>query len=165
MQLLIVRHAIAFERNTRRWPDDAERPLSPAGMARARKAATGLRRLTPEPLRLLASPLVRAQQTADILTRFAGWPTAEPCALLLPQAAAEGLLALLGRAREERIALVGHQPNLGRLIGACLPGHGTARAFALKKMGVALVSFPHAARAGGGTLVCLLPPKTLRAAR
>jgi phosphohistidine phosphatase SixA len=28
MELLIVRHAIAFERNTRRWPDDAERPLS-----------------------------------------------------------------------------------------------------------------------------------------
>ncbi len=40
MELLIVRHAIAFERNAKRWPDDAERPLSP--LMRASRAATSL---------------------------------------------------------------------------------------------------------------------------
>ena len=39
----MVRHAIAFERDRRRWPDDALRPLTPAGKRRFRKAAGGLR--------------------------------------------------------------------------------------------------------------------------
>jgi hypothetical protein len=50
------------------------------------------------------------------------------------------------------------------LIAACLPGGGAA-AFEMKKMGVALLAFPGAARAGRGRLVWLLPPKVLRAAR
>ena len=76
MELLVVRHAIAFERNARRWPHDAERPLSAHGVARARKAALGLKRLTSPPARVLVSPLRRARETAAILTRFAGWPEA-----------------------------------------------------------------------------------------
>ncbi len=165
MELLVVRHAIAFERSPRRWPDDAERPLSPRGVARARKAALGLKRVTEHPARVLMSPLRRAQQTAAILTRFAGWPEAAPCEQLLPDAAPQALLALLGRTRERRIAVVGHQPGLGRLIAACLPGEVGAAAFELKKMGIALLSFQGVARAGRGQLIWLLPPGILRAAR
>jgi phosphohistidine phosphatase len=165
MELLVVRHAIAFERSPRRWPDDAERPLSPRGVARARKAALGLKRVTEHPARVLMSPLRRAQQTAAILTRFAGWPEAAPCVQLLPEAAPQALLALLGRTRERRIAVVGHQPGLGRLIAACLPGEVGAAAFELKKMGIALLSFQGVARAGRGQLIWLLPPGILRAAR
>ena len=95
MELLVVRHAIAFERSARRWPDDAQRPLSPQGAARARKAALGLKRVTEHPARVLVSPLRRAQQTAAILTQFAGWPEAGECVQLLPRASPEGLLALL----------------------------------------------------------------------
>ena len=76
MELLIVRHAIAFERNIARWPDDADRPLSPKGVARAAKAAAGIKQLVRAPTRVLASPLVRAQQTAAILSEVAGWPRA-----------------------------------------------------------------------------------------
>src|SRR5579871_5762647 len=32
MELLIVRHAIAFERNIHKWPEDSDRPLSPLGV-------------------------------------------------------------------------------------------------------------------------------------
>ncbi|HXO14860.1 MAG TPA: phosphoglycerate mutase family protein, partial [Steroidobacteraceae bacterium] len=99
MELLIVRHAIAFERSARRWPDDAERPLSPQGAARARKAALGLKRITQPPAQVLVSPLRRAHQTAAILTQFAGWPEAAECEQLRPGAAPEGLLALLARTR------------------------------------------------------------------
>src|SRR2546421_8460445 len=74
MELLVVRHAIAFEHSASRWPDDAERPLSPQGAARARKAALGLKRITRPPAQVLVSPLRRTRQTAAILTRFAGWP-------------------------------------------------------------------------------------------
>src|SRR5271168_1279325 len=77
MELLIIRHAIAFERNRRRWRDDGTRPLTPAGMRRSQKAAAGLKELGRAPDRLLTSPLVRARQTAQILTELAGWPPAE----------------------------------------------------------------------------------------
>jgi phosphohistidine phosphatase len=165
MELLIVRHAIAFERSARRWPDDAERPLSPQGAARARKAALGLKRITQPPAQVLVSPLRRAHQTAAILTQFAGWPEAAECAQLRPGAAPEGLLALLARTRGSRIAVVGHQPGLARLLAACLPGGVGAAAFEFRKMGVAQLSFQGEARAGRGTLIWLLPPRILRAAR
>ena len=42
MDLLIVRHAIAMERDAKRWPDDRLRPLSARGIARGSKAAAGL---------------------------------------------------------------------------------------------------------------------------
>jgi len=164
MELLIVRHAIAFERNARRWPDDGERPLSPRGLTRARRAAAGLQRLAVRPTRVLASPLVRTRQTATILTQLAGWPRATDCALLLPGAAPEALLEELARLRDRRIALVGHQPDLGRLLALCLSGSTSDAAFELRKMGVALVAFRGTARAGRGELHWLAPPRLLRAA-
>jgi phosphohistidine phosphatase len=165
MELLIVRHAIAFERNDKRWPDDGDRPLSPRGVTRARSAAAGLRRMTERPTRVLTSPLERARQTAAILTAQAGWPRAVESALLLPGSSPEALLGALARLRERRIAVVGHQPDLGRLLAACLAGNAGSGAFELRKMGVALVAFPAVARGGRGELRWLVPPRLLRAAR
>jgi phosphohistidine phosphatase len=165
MELLIVRHGIAYERNARRWPDDGERPLSPEGVIRARRAAAGLKRITPRPTRLLTSPLRRTEQTAAILTQFAGWPKASPCPLLLPGSSPQALLALVARGQDERVAVVGHQPDLGRLLATCLPGHAGSAAFEFRKMGVALVAFHGAARDGQGELRWLVPPRLLRAAR
>src|ERR1700681_4423383 len=121
MELLVVRHAIAFERSARRWPDEARRPLSPQGVARARNAALGLKRVTENPARGLVSPPRRAQQTAAILTQFAAWPEAGECVQLLPGASPEGLLALLARTHDSRIAVDGHQAARGRALGAWPP--------------------------------------------
>jgi phosphohistidine phosphatase len=165
MELLIVRHAIAYERDAKRWPDDGARPLSPRGEMRARRAAVGLRKLAVRPVRVLASPLERTQQTAAILTRYAAWPKALPCPLLLPGSPPQELLAFLARTRGRRLALVGHQPDLGRLIAACLPGSAGSAAFELRKMAVALIAFQDSVRAGRGELRWLLPPKLLRTVR
>jgi len=164
MELLLVRHAIAFERNARRWPDDDERPLCPRGIARARQAAAGLKRLTRRPGRVLASPLLRTRQTAALLTQFAGWPAALPCDALRPGRVPKTLLALLPRSRNARIAVIGHEPDLSTLLALCLEG-GTRCALPLRKMGVACVRFPGAAQAGRGELAGFLPPRLLRAAR
>ncbi len=165
MELLIVRHAIAVERNTRRWPDDADRPLSPKGVARAAKAAAGIKQLVRAPTRVLASPLVRAQQTAAILSEVAGWPSSRECAELAPGAAPEALLAALRRLPEARVALVGHEPGLSRLLAVALPGDAGTGAFRFRKMGAALLHFAGAARPGGARLEWLVPAKLLRAAR
>jgi phosphohistidine phosphatase len=165
MELLIVRHAIACERNALRWPDDSERPLSPRGIARARRAAAGLKRIAPRPGRILTSPLVRARQTADILREFAGWPRPAICPLLRPGSSPEALLAFIARGHDQRAAVVGHEPDLGRLIATCLAGRAGSAAFGLRKMGVALVVFAGAPRAGRGELRWIIPPRLLRAVR
>ncbi len=165
MELLIVRHAVAFEADARRWPDDGERPLSPQGIARAQKAAAGMKQLVRSPGRVLASPLMRARQTAAILTEVAGWPRATDCAELAPGGSPEALLAVLKRMPETRIALVGHEPGLGRLVAMSLPGAAGAQGFRFRKMGAALLTFQGAARAGGARLAWLVPAKVLRAAR
>src|SRR5215472_14232868 len=148
MELLIVRHAIACERDGKRWPDDGARPLSPRGVMRARRAAAGLKKLAVRPVRVFASPLVRTEQTAAILTQYAGWPRAFACPLLLPGGSPQALLALLARTRGQRLAVVGHQPDLGRLIAACLPGSAGSAAFELRKMALALIAFDGPPRLG-----------------
>jgi len=163
MELLIVRHAIACERDARRWPDDAARPLTPRGALRARRAAAGLKKLAVRPIRVLTSPLERTRQTAAILTQYAGWPKALACSELAPGGSPQQLLALLARTRGRRVAVIGHQPDLGHLIATCLRGSGDGAEFELRKMAVALISFTGAPRSGRGELRWLTPPKLLRA--
>ncbi len=115
-------------------------------MVRARKAAAGLKQIADRPQCVLSSPLVRARQTATILAEFASWPKALECAALAPDEPPEEIFSILANHKEKVIAVVGHQPGLGRLLAACLPaqvrGGVNPEAFELKKMGAALISFP-----------------------
>ena len=165
MDLLIIRHAIAFERDRHRWRDDAARPLSPAGMRRARKAAAGLKQLTKIPQHVLTSPLVRARQTAQILTEVAGWPPAAEAPELAPGESVIAVLNLLGRNRGSVVAIVGHQPGLGHLLSACLIGDGGDLPIEMKKNAVACVSFEGVPRAGRAALKWLATPRILRGFR
>jgi phosphohistidine phosphatase len=165
MDLLIIRHAIAFDRDRNRWHEDAARPLSPAGFRRARKAAAGLKNLTRRPQRLLTSPLLRAKQTAQILTAIAGWPAAEEVAELSPGEPALAVLDLLRKDRSKLTAEVGHHPGLGYLLAACLLGEGASLPIEMKKNAVACLSFEGPPRQGHAALKWLATPKMLRALR
>ena len=165
MDLLILRHGVACERDPKRWPRDGDRPLTAAGMDRARKGAAGLRRICEPPALLLTSPLVRARQTAAILTEIAGWPKALECEELAPGAAPDSVFGRLRGVRAARVALVGHQPGLGELLAASLPGPAKPQSFELKKLGLAALRFEGAPRSGRGRLYWLIPPRLLRSAR
>src|ERR1700680_3183149 len=141
MELLIIRHAIAFERDRDRWRDDGARPLSVAGIKRARKAAVGLKELCEAPDRFLTSPLVRARQTAQILTDIADWPQAEEAPELSPGGSALAVLTLLDQKRGKVVGVVGHEPELRALLTVCLLGEDGAVAIDMKKNAVACVSF------------------------
>jgi phosphohistidine phosphatase len=164
MELLILRHAIAFPRDARRWPDDTERPLTAEGARKARRAATGLKRLAARPQRVLTSPLVRARDTARIFAQAGRWPQAVECTALAPDGDPEAALASLRRqgAKADCVAVVGHQPQLGRLLALCLRGDAGAEAFELGKSGIAWVRFEGPPRAGRGRLIALFPPRALR---
>jgi phosphohistidine phosphatase len=165
MELLIVRHAIAFESDRQRWRDDGARPLSPAGIRRLRKAAAGLKEFSKTPTRVLTSPLVRARQTAQVLAEVAGWPRAEDAPELSPGGTARAVLTLLGRDRSKVLAVVGHQPALGALLTACLLGEDGALSIEMKKNAVACVAFEGSPSAGRAVLKWLATPRMLRGLR
>ncbi len=164
MELLILRHAIAFPKDAKRWPDDTRRPLTVEGVKRARRAAAGLKRIAKQPALVLTSPLVRARDTATIFKQAAGWPEAVQCGALAPGGAPEGVLETLRRrgAKAECVAIVGHQPLLGRLLALCLRGDARAEAFDLKKSALVRVQFTGPPRAGQGVLTALFPSRALR---
>lgn len=165
MELLLIRHAIAFARDPRRWSDDETRPLSPLGIKRSRKAALGLTELCEAPDRLFTSPLARARQTAKILTEVAGWPRAEVRPELKPGTPASNVLARLDKERSKRIAIVGHQPDLSVLLTACLLEDNGALPIDIKKNAVACLSFSGKARGGSAILKWLATPRMLRGLR
>ena len=162
MELLIVRHAIAHERDARRWPDDALRPLTPAGIRKFSKAALGLRRLRLRPQRVLSSSLVRARQTAELLADVAEWPQATECPELEPEGSIADLIAALRKFNVDSMAIVGHDPSLSRFIAACVSRRAGGADVRIKKGAVARLTFSRRIRVGGGRLEWLATPRLLR---
>lgn len=169
LTVLVVRHAIAAERNRLRWPDDALRPLTARGVRRFRKAALGLARLAEVPDEVWSSPLRRARETTALAAQYAHWPAAKRTDALLPGAAPQTLGARLETRRSQadrprRIAIVGHEPGLSRFIAWAL-GADSSASVTLRKGGAALLEFTGPVRAGGARLRWLATPRLLRALR
>jgi phosphohistidine phosphatase len=165
MRLYLVRHAIAYEHDPRRWPDDRDRPLTDAGKQKFRRAAAGLGRLVSGVELVLSSRLKRAWQTAAILEEDAGWPAAAPCEALEPGhfSPPAALAVLQPRAGTGTVALVGHEPSLSELVSYLLAGDQTSLSVEMKKGSVACIEMGRHLHAGAGTLLWLAPPKLLRA--
>ena len=162
MDLYIVRHAIAHERDASRWPDDGHRPLTPEGEAKFRKAARGLRRLVPPVDMVLSSPFARAWRTAELLEEEAGWPAPVPREeLRADRPATEAVGALEAVSDRDAVAVVGHEPGLSELASVLLTGT-EAVAFDLKKGGVVALGLNDAARSGSAYLRWAVSPKILR---
>lgn len=162
LEVIVVRHAIACERDRARWRDDRQRPLSAEGKRKFRAAAAGLAKWLPRPDALLTSPLVRTRQTAEILTQIARWPEGVDCPELAPDAGAAAVLAVLRAKKVARIALVGHEPNLSTLIAFCIAGPEAGTLVRMKKGAAAVVLFESEIAAGKGVLTALAPPRALR---
>ena len=163
MDVYLVRHAIAETRDSTQWPDDSERPLAPEGAARFRKAARGLRRIAPHVDVVLASPYVRAWQTAEILERETGWPAPERAPELEGMRGPSDAVELLRRHASNSIALVGHEPCLSWLVSLLVAGDERAVAFEVKKGAVVLLTLNPEIRPGSTLLRWSATPKILRA--
>jgi phosphohistidine phosphatase len=163
MDVYLVRHAIAEDRDSERWPDDAERPLTRDGIERFQRAAAGLRRVAPGVDTQLSSPYVRARQTAEILHDVTGWPEpefSEALEAVSPPAAAVEVLKSVDA--NVTLALVGHEPFLSSLASLLLAGNDAAVSFELKKGGVICLAFPGTCKPGAAVLRWHATPKLLR---
>jgi phosphohistidine phosphatase len=165
MQLYLVRHAIAFERDPQAWPDDRDRPLTPAGRERFRRAARGLRALGVRPDAVLSSSYVRAWQTAEILSDAARWPAPRACAALEADHRPGDVLDLLdAHAEAAAVALVGHEPHIHQLESLLVVGEPDRMANEFRKGGVACLGLDGPAAAGAAVLLWHATPRLLRAA-
>jgi phosphohistidine phosphatase len=162
VRLYLVRHAIAFERDDSKWPDDDKRPLTHKGTARMRQIVDGLQEIDVDIDLVITSPLVRAKQTADLI--IAGWPDAPALAVndsLSPTGSPAGVAEVLSRhAKLKNIALVGHEPGLGHLAAFLI---GARAPLSFKKGGIACIEMPTLPVVGPGQLLWHATPRMLRA--
>jgi phosphohistidine phosphatase len=163
MRLLVIRHAIAGDREAfaATGRDDASRPLTNGGKRKMRRAARGLRCLVPRIDALVASPLVRAQETAEIVRDVYAMDRVDTAAELEPERALDEVTAGLARFEDEVVAIVGHEPQLSRLITYLLAGVDRS-GVQLKKGGACLLEFDDRPRANAGELLWLVRPSILR---
>jgi phosphohistidine phosphatase len=160
-ELYLIRHGVAEERGDA-WPDDSKRPLTEDGTSRMRKAARGLSRLGVAFDIVLTSPLVRARQTAEIVAGgLAPRPSLVNIESLAPDGGYAALMADLEKhARKPRIALVGHEPDIGELAARLI---GSRRAIEFKKGAICRIDLDEIPPSGPGQLRWFVTPKILLA--
>ena len=164
MEIYLIRHAIAENRDATRWPDDSIRPLTREGSERFVRAAHGLRLLVPTVDLMLSSTYVRAWQTAQILHDEAGWPPPVPCDALAAHRSSDAALETLREpSRAGAVGLIGHEPNLSLLASLLLAGDTAAVQFELKKGAVISLACNDGLSPGGAVLRWSVSPKILRA--
>ncbi|MBI4586452.1 MAG: phosphohistidine phosphatase SixA [Planctomycetes bacterium] len=164
MDLYLLRHAEAYPREASDCPADRERPLIEKGEKEARRAAEAMARLEIDFELILSSPYRRARQTAEIVAnilkrgsrlKFSDWLRAEEGdnGKLIEEIAAK--YALSGS-----ILLVGHEPNLSRLISVLLSGNDRLPLH-LRKAGLCRLNIEELKHGQCARLEWLLTPKQL----
>jgi phosphohistidine phosphatase len=160
MEVLVIRHAKAEDRDAEAWPDDSLRPLTRDGAREFERVASRLRDWRPSVDMVLSSGFVRAWDTARILRAKARWPKPVRTKMLEDSGAgaAPAMAAFLAEQPEDaRIALVGHEPMLGELVAALAGEPGGIRLDFRKGAVAWLRGDPGAMRLAG-----LLAPAMLR---
>jgi phosphohistidine phosphatase len=161
MLLLLVRHALAAERDESRFPDDSLRPLLPKGRRIQARMSRRLEKLGWAPATIFSSPWKRAWQTAGILAEETGVTKKRrvTCPPLAQDPALDALAEAIGpRLDDERVALVGHEPWMSELASLLLAGSPTRLAIDFPKSGVMGIEAPVVA-AAAGRLTFYLTPK------
>lgn len=125
MDLYVLRHGVAAERDWGRYPDDDERPLTEHGKAKLAKQVTGLNAVGLSLDLMISSPLVRAEQTAQIVRDGLATPGEQATSdTLVPEAHPYLLLEELSsrHAGRESVMVVGHEPHLSSFVSMVISG-------------------------------------------
>ena len=181
MELYLIRHGIAVDRK----PDinDEERELTAQGREKTRKVAKRLYNLGLRFDLILTSPYVRSRQTAEILHQCGLSSQIESSSYLAPLGNIQDWLSWLEQkqmlATDTRLAMVGHEPDLGQWAELLVWGEARVRAsltdlsqpseklenlpvLVLKKAGIIGLKLPPTGSpVGGSQLFLLTPPKFL----
>jgi len=161
MNLFLLRHALAVEREEFDFATDEARPLVAKGRRQLRATAAVLRDLKIQFDAIWSSPLVRTRQTAEII---AGEMKNKKAVVLVeelrPGGSSKKLVQKISAQKKlpENLLLVGHEPDLSDVLSLLVTGKSGA-GFALKKGALAKLEIETFRAGQCATLAWLLPPK------
>ena len=164
MELYIVRHGIAVDREDPKCPADPDRFLTDEGKEKTREVARGVAKISSAPDLILSSPYLRAYQTAELFAEALDYPKEKirKSDLLLPGAEPLHLFRELAKDKElSAVFVFGHAPHLDDLLATTVGAKEPVSS--LKKAGVALVELRRLVPPSG-EIVWLATPKLLRKA-
>jgi phosphohistidine phosphatase len=156
MDLFLVRHAAAAEGML--YGDDAERPLTADGRRAAMRVGASLAEHGVKLDLIVASPLVRAVETAELIAVSLEYDAElQIRPELKPEGSANEIIDRVLKPNEKagRIAIVGHLPSMGNVLGTLL---GRPGGISMSKMSVARLGWADGRPA---KLVWVMTPKRL----
>ncbi|HTG44928.1 MAG TPA: phosphohistidine phosphatase SixA [Verrucomicrobiae bacterium] len=160
MDLFILRHGIAEDQSAS--GADRDRVLTAEGREKIALAGQALRKLNFEFDSVLSSPYLRAWQTAEIIVEAMGnQRLLQPSEALSSGLPLAGVLAEIKKSagNHSSLLLVGHEPDLSRLISMLLSGSPNL-GITMKKGSLAKLSCL-SPEPGNARLEWLLTPKQL----
>ena len=163
MDVILIRHAEAGDRDAAKFPNDDRRPITAEGRKRQTTIARAMKKMGISFDHLVTSPLDRAVQTAEVLAEVFGFKEAPTVHEALGHTCTpRNVLKLLAKFPPKgSVALVGHEPAFSQVASALVSRDGDLR-IELKKSGVIAIGFPAAPELGKGTLLYVLKPGHLR---
>jgi len=164
MNLYLLRHGIAVDRDALDLASDPARPLTPKGRRQLRKVADALDILKIKFDAILSSPLVRAQQTAEVIVKGLKSKTRPSFTYeLRPGGSRDKLIQHLINLKPapENVLLVGHEPDMSELLSYLVMGQGGG-GFSLKKGGLAKLEIEKLRAGKCATLAWLVTPGQMK---
>lgn len=164
MEIYVVRHGIAIDREDPKCPADPERYLTQEGIEKTKRVAAAVAAMDVSADSFLSSPYVRAMQTAEIFADALDYAKQKirQTDLLLPGAEPTMFFRELAKDKHTgTLFIFGHAPQLNEIIATALGSkhHITS----LKKAGIALLEMKRVSPPNG-QLLWLATPKILRRA-
>lgn len=133
MEIYLVRHGIAEDFAA----TDAERRLTPEGIAKTERVAKGFARRVPDIGLIFHSPYKRAKETAKIFAEFYPEAVVKEGKGLTPGDRARMAIPLLSDLHPgTKVMLVGHEPHLSSLASLLITG-SERPVLEFKKAGIA----------------------------
>ena len=164
MELYLLRHGIAVEHGTPGFETDAARTLTPKGRRQLRQTAAAMKKIDLPFDLILSSPLLRAKQTAEIIAeKLKRTKRLKFSDELKPDGSVKNLFRQLNELKSapESILLVGHEPDMSRMISLLISG-GDNATIDFRKGGLCKLEADILRAGRCATLAWLLTPKQMK---
>jgi|KBSSwiStaDraftv2_1062776.scaffolds.fasta_scaffold2940167_1 phosphohistidine phosphatase len=161
MEIYVMRHGDAVDREDPAMKSDEMRPLTDLGKDESAQMARALRLLGVKPDAILTSPLVRARETAEIVASELGLGKPAISDELAPDGSTAGVLSdILNAGPPRQVLLSGHMPGVGRIV-SYLTWNSSETIIPMRTAAICRVDLPDETPFPGyGDLRWLLPPRT-----
>lgn len=164
MEIILVRHAVAMERQefAKTGQEDSLRPITLKGARRHRRMCKSMQKMARGAEVIVTSPLLRARQTAEITSQIYEDLNILEVPELVPSASPSAFLKWVrvwGRVYK-KIIVVGHEPHLGELASYLVSGQ-VQHNFIVKKSGfLSIITGPASEiEKGSGKVLYHVSPK------